>query len=272
MTPAEKRVKELIDRWLTSLELHLQYVDLKDSAYNNVQPWPVHDRPTRWVLEVAKQKTLELQTSFQSRLDMGDAKFAEAVELIVFLANLVGLQHVQRFVPLADPEKHGVGTLTELDGLKAIKPAQSAAVPKPAPPPAAPPAAPAPPVAKAPAPDNDATREMPRPIRAPAPPAAQPAPAKPAAPVSEKLAPDKPADKPAAGGMEQLVIEDAVRLTNWGRSWHELAESIARIADRPKAPEVRKMLRSHRAEIERRVAADKEAAENGKPDKKDKKK
>jgi hypothetical protein len=271
MTPAEKRVKELIDRWLTSLDLHLQYVDLKDSAYNNVQPWPVHDRPTRWVLEVAKQKTLELQASFQSRLDMGDAKFAEAFELIVFLANLVGLQHVQRFVPLADPEKHGVGTLTELDGLKALKPV--AVAPRaPAPPPVPvlqQPAQAATPVAKAP--DNDATREMPRPTRAPIPPKPEP-PAPVAKPSAAKPA-EKPAEKTeAVGDIQQLVIEDAVRLTNWGRSWHELAEAIARIADRPKAPEVRKILRSHRAEIDRRVAADKEAAENGKPDKKDKKK
>jgi hypothetical protein len=267
MTPAEKRVKELIDRWLTSLDLHLQYVDLKDSAYNNVQPWPVHDRPTRWVLEVAKQKTLELQASFQSRLDMGDAKFAEAFELIVFLANLVGLQHVQRFVPLADPEKHGVGTLTELDGLKAVKPvALAPRTPAPPPVPVLQQPVPATPVAKAP--DNDATREMPRPTRASIPPRPEPPPA----PVTKPSA-EKPSDKPAAvGDMQQLVIEDAVRLTNWGRSWHELAEAIARIADRPKAPEVRKILRSHRAETDRRVAADKEAAENGKPEKKDKKK
>jgi hypothetical protein len=279
MTPAEKRVKELIDRWLTSLDLHLQYVELKDSAYNNVQPWPVHDRPTRWVLELAKQKALELQAAFDSRLAMGDAKFAETLELMVFLSTLVGIQHVQRYIPLADPERHGQGTLTELDGLKpvpittAAKPTQSAsptiasgdatvAVPRaPLKSPSA--AAPAPvltsavvvPQSKLP----QAPNEMPRPQRAAPESAAasahKPPPAKPAATASIQ----------ALSETHNLVINDAVRLLNWGRPWHELAELIARIADRPKVPEVRRILRSHRAAIEMRVADaqdDKEAKEN----------
>jgi hypothetical protein len=44
-----------------------------------------------------------------------------------------------------------------------------------------------------------------------------------------------------------------------------LAELIARIADRPKLPDVRRILRSHRAAIEMRVAdsqAEKEEKEN----------
>ena len=257
MTPAEKRVKDLIDRWLTSIDLHLQYVDLKDTAYNNVQPWPVHDRPTRWVLEVAKQKTLELQAAFDSRLSMGDAKFADSVELIVFLANLVGLQHVQRFIPMAEPERHGAGTLTELDGLKAVKPAKQHVAETAIAParPAVPTTSPAPTAAQPSARDDDATREMPRPTRAPAPPQK----------IEQPPAASKPApDKAAVNSVDQLIIEDAVRLTNWGRSWHELAEAIARIADRPKAPDVRKILRTHRAEIEKRVAAEKEKAEGDK--------
>jgi hypothetical protein len=50
------------------------------------------------------------------------------------------------------------------------------------------------------------------------------------------------------------VVADAVRLVKWGRAWHELAEAIARIADRPGVVEVRKILRSHKAEIERASA------------------
>ena len=30
MTPADKRVMELLDRWLISIELHLKYADLDD--------------------------------------------------------------------------------------------------------------------------------------------------------------------------------------------------------------------------------------------------
>lgn len=295
MTPAEKRVKELIDRWLTSLDLHLQYVDLNDSAYNKVQPWPVHDRPSRWVLELAKQKALELQAAFESRLTMGDAKFAESMELLVFLSTLVGIQHVQRYIPLADPERHGQATLTELDGLKPVAtPPKSLATPPATPPKvvtttspstssttieatvAMPPRAPIPAPVSPKAPvhvtaakaDDDATREMPQARRAPAsatpqpakntsPAPTQPSPAaKPAAPVSKSAVTTK---IEAASEIHNLVINDAVRLLNWGRPWHELAELIARIADRPKLPEVRRILRSHRAAIEMRAAAEPEA-------------
>jgi hypothetical protein len=292
MTPAEKRVKELIDRWITSLDLHLQYVELNDSAYNNVQPWPVHDRPTRWVLELAKQKALEMQAAFDSRLAMGDHKFAESMELMVFLATLVGIQHVQRYIPLADPERHGQGTLTELDGLKPVPvkatdirvqssstgnaavatpraplrpptgvtvqtaPVLTAAVvvPQKIPPQA--------PFANA---VTEATREMPRPQRAAPDSAATSAKMPPPATVAPPTKPAAGASIQALSEMHNLVINDAVRLLNWGRPWHELAELVARIADRPKLPEVRRILRSHRAAIEMRVAEaqdEKEAKEN----------
>ncbi len=105
MTPADRRVTELIDKWLTSIDLHLQYVELSDAAYARVQPWQKHDRPTRWVLEVARQKVLELKQHCETRQAMGDSKFSESLELMAFLANLVGIQHIQRFIPLADPAK-----------------------------------------------------------------------------------------------------------------------------------------------------------------------
>jgi hypothetical protein len=278
MTPAEKRVKDLIDRWITSLDLHLEYVDLNDSAYNNVQPWPVHDRPTRWVLELAKQKALELKAAFDSRLAMGDAKFAESMELMVFLATLVGIQHVQRYIPLADPDRHGQATMTEIDGLKPIgRPAAplqkmapsgsttvEATIAMPTRTTASPPVLTAPvairPAAPVSRPPEEVTREMPRP------------PANTSATKNAAVAPVKPTPKPApvktapaeiqaASEVHMQVINDAVRLLNWGKPWHELAELVARIADRPKLPEVRRILRSHRAAIEMRVADAKEEKE-----------
>ncbi len=42
------------------------------------------------------------------------------------------------------------------------------------------------------------------------------------------------------------IIADAVRLLKWGKPWHELAELIARIAERPSAVEIRKVLRTHK--------------------------
>jgi hypothetical protein len=81
-------------------------------------------------------------------------------------------------------------------------------------------------------------------------------PKKPAPPSSQPVTPQKigTAAIEAASETHNLVINDAVRLMNWGRPWHELAELIARIADRPKLPEVRRILRSHRPAIEMRVA------------------
>ena len=103
MTPADRRITELIDKWLASIDLHLQYVELSDAAYARAQAWPKHDRPTRWVLEVARQKILELKGHVENRQAMGDGKFSESLELMSFLANLVGIQHIQRFIPLAEP-------------------------------------------------------------------------------------------------------------------------------------------------------------------------
>ena len=74
MTPADRRISELIDKWLASIDLHLEYVELSDAAYARAQPWPKHDRPTRWVLEVARQKMLELQSHVETRQAMGDAR------------------------------------------------------------------------------------------------------------------------------------------------------------------------------------------------------
>ena len=68
-------------------------------------------------------------------------------------------------------------------------------------------------------------------------------------------APARPAAKPAPPSpRELLIVEDAVRLLQWGRQWHELGEMIARIAERPSITEVRRTLRNHRAMIERAAA------------------
>ena len=37
MTPADRRITELIDKWLASVDLHLQYVELSDAAYARAQ-------------------------------------------------------------------------------------------------------------------------------------------------------------------------------------------------------------------------------------------
>lgn len=252
MTAADKRMMELLDRWLTSLELHLKYVDLPDADYFAVQPWPKHDRPTRWILELARQKTQELRAHQESRVAMGDSKFADSLELMGFLSNLVGSQHVQRFIPLAEPDKE-----QEIS--------RPAAKPQPSTPSKgnghAKPATPA-------NSELEATREMPRVAAtqvAPSRRATEPAPA--AKPVAPKPAPKaaKKAPAPAAApakttaspaAVQKKVMADAVRLLKWGKEWHELVDLIARIADRPPAAEIRRILRSHKAEIEMQAEGD----------------
>jgi hypothetical protein len=245
MTPADRRITELIEKWLASIDLHLKYVELSDAAYSRAQPWPKHDRPTRWVLEVARQKILELKGHCETRQAMGDGKFAESLELMAFLSNLVGIQHIQRFVPLADPARENTTSTSQtIEAPTVIRaPARTRST------------------------GDDTTREMPR-LR-PAPAVAKAAPAAAAAPVrAEQKAParaaapakpaapakSEPAPKPLSGDLKNKMIADAVRLLKWGKPWHELAELIGRIADRPAVPEIRKFLRTNKTEIEAKAA------------------
>jgi hypothetical protein len=241
MTPADRRISELIDKWLASIDLHLQYVELSDAAYARAQPWPKHDRPTRWVLEVARQKVLELKAHVETRQAMGDSKFSESLELMAFLANLVGIQHIQRFVPLADPNKPETSASQTVEAPTVARTAPHRTRPS----------------------SDETTREMPRLKTAvPAKPAAlkqraeEPkAPAARASQPQQKAAAAKPSapKATAAGDLRVKIIADAVRLMKWGKSWHELADLIARIADRPSSAEIRKVLRANRVEIEEKA-------------------
>ncbi|HEY4368954.1 MAG TPA: hypothetical protein VGN07_17090 [Steroidobacteraceae bacterium] len=248
MTPADRRITELIDKWLTSVDLHLKYAELSDGSYARAQPWPKHDRPTRWVLEVARQKILELKSHCETRQAMGDSKYSESLELMAFLSNLVGIQNIQRFIPLADPGSEGSGATTTNLTLEAtvIKPV----VIKPA-------------AAKSRPAGDDTTREMPRlkpaaPTARPAAPAAPPRrePPKTAASRPAPAKTEAPARAPSAPtDLKGKIIADAIRLLKWGKSWHELADLIGRIADRPPVADIRKVLRAHKAEIESKAAA-----------------
>jgi hypothetical protein len=210
-TPADQRLLELLDLWLRSLELHLQYVSLDDASYAQIQAWPAHQRPSRWILDLAKKKTLAVRAQIDERIEAGDTMFAESLETMIFLANLVGSQSIERFVPLAEAGRDVVLEPT----LKAeAQQAPSSAT---------------------------ATREMPKfPLGSPT--AHAPAAAFPA----ETAA----ASAPAAPPREQ-VLADAERLLQWGRKWYELAELIARMANRPPLPEVRRILQEYKSTLDR---------------------
>ena len=56
MSEADKRVLDLLDRWYGSLELHARYLKLSDPDYARVQAWPKHQRPNKWIIDLAKQR------------------------------------------------------------------------------------------------------------------------------------------------------------------------------------------------------------------------
>ena len=101
MSAAEKRIAELLDRWLASVELHARYLKLDDAAYASAQDWPKHQRPTKWVVELARTRLVELQQHLEERRRKGDTAFAESLELMSFLTTLLGSEHVERFIPQA---------------------------------------------------------------------------------------------------------------------------------------------------------------------------
>jgi hypothetical protein len=227
-TPADQRLTELLDRWLTSLDLHIRYAALDDDTYWQIQPWVEHQRPARWLLDLAREKTAALRAAVAERAAGGDAGFAEALEQMMFLANLVGLQQIERFIPVADPANERSDTVlaTGLTGTREMPQLGAAA---------------------------GETREMPRPPLPPLPPPA-------ATPLVARIerksrsAPRKPAAAAATAAAEnsaRQVAADAVRLLQWGRRWFELAELIARMADRPPVHEVRRLLDENRAKIEK---------------------
>ncbi|MDE2305166.1 MAG: hypothetical protein KGL34_06370 [Gammaproteobacteria bacterium] len=244
-TPADQRLLELLDKWLASLDLHVKYAALDDERYRRVQPWVEHQRPSRWIIDVARQKTLALKAQVEARIASGDEGFAESLELMIFLANLVGSEHIERFIPLAEPASER--PLTE-DSSPTIAAPQAAA----------------------PADSATGTREMPQYLvtrERPRPPSpAQSAPVaraerKPGAgrprtrPPAEGAAEQPPAPAPTAKvdeGARRQVLADAERLLQWGRKWYELPELIARMADRPALPEVRRILKEHKPQVDRK--------------------
>src|SRR6202789_4072115 len=248
-TPADQRLLELLGKWLNSLELHAKYSSLDDDSYWKIQPWVEHQRPSRWIIDLATQKTLALRTHVQERIEKGDTKFSDSLELMIFLANLVGSEHIERFIPVADaqnersltPEPPSDAARSPSDTVTAISVSATA------------------------------TREMPKfvPTKRTPPPAGTaqvarterkvPTPAKPVAKPAGKqtakaAAPPKPADRggPSDAARAQ-VVADAERLVQWGRKWYELPELIARMAGRPSLPEVRRILKENKAAIDSRT-------------------
>ena len=171
--------------------------------------------------------------------------FRDALELMAFLANLVGAEHIERFIPVAEARNE-----RELSSKPADRSSDS--------------------TIQAPG-TVTATREMPKFLgakRAPPPPGTaqvarnerKPAAALKAAPKAPaKLPAKKPAAQPERAGPSEAardqVIADAARLVQWGRKWFELPELIARMADRPSLPDVRRILKENKVAIEKKAGS-----------------
>lgn len=219
MGAADERLTQLLERWLASVELHASYLALDDAAYARAQNWPKHERPTRWVVELARTRLLEIRRLLADRRARGDEAFAEALESMAFLTNLLGSEHVERFIPLAQATEPTVETRAPRP------PAKTTTVRRTEPR----------------APTATRANRTQGPARRPATPAQSPAPPRP-----------EPA-RTATDKVTSTVIADAVRLVSWGREWPQVAGLIARLANRPPEAEVWKILRTHRAQIEARA-------------------
>jgi hypothetical protein len=265
------QLEALLERWQTSLDLHAKYAALDEARYWHVQPWPRHERPQRWIIQLARKRILALKRIVTQRQSEGDRAFIEGIEIMGFLATLVGLTSVERFIPLATHE-------TERRDVLAAKPDQFTHKP-----PADTSRSRAPPAARDPASRTaenrkvvestgktgehkrtaETTRQMPAlpnskvyrmlaaqragvPLEKPAA----------AAPAARRRDPNRPATvKPKKAPAtvtqtEHVVIADAVRLLGWGKQWHELAEMISRLAERPAPSEIRRILRTYRDQID----------------------
>jgi hypothetical protein len=232
---AAERMRLLLSRWQKSLELHSSYLTLDDDHYWHVQPWPAHQRPAAWVVRLARQKVAELARLLEEQLSHKGESFAEGLEQMAFLSNLVGLQPAGRHIPLADPQNERPEFLPNAK-ISATGMQRRAAV-------------------RAKVAEQhggtEATREMPSPrmkasLRASAirkGPVPRPHELPPLPP--EVIAPDALPERQV-----KQVLDDAARLLQWGRKWHELGELITRLAERPGLGDVRRILRTHRAQLQ----------------------
>lgn len=256
------KIEALLDRWQISLDLHARYAVLDEARYWHVQPWPKHERPQRWIIQLARKRILALKRIVSQRLAEGDRAFIEGIETMGFLATLVGITSVERYIPLATPE-------TERGEVLDVKPEEIEARPVPE---AARPRAAEPRRATEGGSRTgeqrrtaETTRQMPalphskteRVVTAPrtgtAPKAAAQSPQVRREPRREAPRPVAAKPKKVSSTItqtEHVVIADAVRLLGWGRQWHEIAEMIARLAERPAPSEIRRILRTYRDHID----------------------
>ena len=247
-TPADQRLLELLDKWRKSLELHAKYSSLDDDSYWKIQPWAEHQRPSRWIIDLALQKTQALNAAIEQRIAAGDGAFSDSLELMIFLANLVGSEHIERFIPVAEGQNERTLSASPAETARPADPASvtgTREMPRLPPPGHAPALVGSAQVARTER--RPSAKSAPRPTRRPP---RLGAPAKPA-PAARDSSTVEHGDAPRSA--EEQVVADAIRLAQWGRKWFEMPELIARMAGRPPLAEVRRILKVNKTAIDEKA-------------------
>jgi hypothetical protein len=237
MSVQDKRVDDLLQRWLASVELHLRYLKLDDAAYARAEDWPKHQRPNALVLTLARTRLLELKAHVDERKALGDTRFGDALELMSFLTGLLGSEHIERFIPLATGRAPDSGVSATVEQPRIRAPAKPSASQRGSHAQASQAGAKS---------GGGAARAQTGSHRRPArtatgavTPSPSPAPARTQPAVAPRI----------SDAVVAQVVADAIRLLEWGREWPAVAGLIARMADRPGEADVWKILRAHRAQI-----------------------
>ena len=105
MTPSDKRVAATLKKWLESIDQHLKYVDLSDEEYVSKRNWPPHVRPSKELLSLARSRLTALAKKLQDKVKHDDTDFSESLELMRVLANMIGRESAERFVPLIETDE-----------------------------------------------------------------------------------------------------------------------------------------------------------------------
>ena len=243
-TPADQRLLELLEKWLKSLELHIRYSSLDDDSYSKSSPGRNisvrADGSSIWPCK----KPLALRVPARRAHQNGRCEIFRLAGIDDLSREFDRLGAHRALHSPGRPRDRARAAVRTTDRRRAAPtPARhprdaDCQRPGPAKCPSSSPSA----SARAGAGPEPRSRRAYASAKAPATPKRRAA--KPRAKPPGRLAaagegcgsasrrPKRPARRATRGAREQ-VIADAARLVQWGRKWYELAELIARMADRP---------------------------------------
>ena len=105
MTRSDRRVAATLKKWLTSIDQHLRFIDLNEEEYQAKRNWPYHQRPSKELLNLARKRVVTLAKKLESEVKAGNGSFSQSLELMRVLANMVGRESGERFIPLVETDE-----------------------------------------------------------------------------------------------------------------------------------------------------------------------